>query len=153
MISYLLAISTLPKIIPNDDVTDLLDLVRFGFRAIALQIDLFFDPCFPEHVMAAEGAFGEAQRQQERPQVFEANVRIARSAVVSTAPPVDDDDRCVGKLVQVAKTDLEEGGLIARHFLVLPHEHVLVARSARPPMAGYKPALLGISSLAAAAGR
>ena len=64
MISYLFSKSALPKVVPKNQGANLLHLVRFCFRAIALQVDLFVNSRFSENVMTSTGSLDETQRDQ-----------------------------------------------------------------------------------------
>ena|ERR1043165_82426 len=64
MISYLLSTLALPQIVPENDATNLLHLVRLRFCAISLKIDLLLDASFAEYMMTSASPLGKTERQQ-----------------------------------------------------------------------------------------
>jgi len=55
----------------------LLHLIRFGLRAVALEIELLLDFRFREYVVTSARPLYESECKKQSAQIFEANVRIA----------------------------------------------------------------------------
>lgn len=61
----------------RDDLSDLLDLVRFGLAAgERLEVDDFLDAVAGEDVVAPLGAFVEVEGEKEGAELFEADVGV-----------------------------------------------------------------------------
>jgi hypothetical protein len=64
------------QIVPDDDGSDLANLIRLGMAAIALQIQQFLDTGTHEYVMTAACPLDEAEAPQQRAEVVEVDVGI-----------------------------------------------------------------------------
>jgi hypothetical protein len=64
------------KLVFQDDVADLFDLVGFGFALFGLEVEDFLDVSLAEDVVTATYAFGESEGVEQLAELVEGDVGV-----------------------------------------------------------------------------
>src|SRR5690606_14195366 len=67
-------------LVPQQNVSDLLHLVRLRFRSLGLQIDYLYNPFLPEDMVVSLDSPRETQGYEQGYQIREGDVRVGASA-------------------------------------------------------------------------
>lgn len=76
MISYRFSISVFPKIVPQDDDSNLLHLVGLRLGSVPLEVDQFLDSGLDEHMVAPGDSLREGKCKEERAQIVKPDISV-----------------------------------------------------------------------------